>query len=144
MIAVAVRRKLAALTAEHRRRWRSWAADIAAGRAAPNPAAVIETASALSVADPGAALERDVDTLQELEKLERQIAACIAGRAELLRPWAGDVNALYAARDAAKLEFDRLEELVRDHDWNTAQGYAEGHIHRIKVQNPHLFPGADA
>jgi hypothetical protein len=45
------------LEADARRRWQFWIDDLAAGRPAPHPHAILEAAAVLGIQHPGAALE---------------------------------------------------------------------------------------
>ena len=53
------------LEADARRRWQFWIDDLAAGRPAPHPLAILEAAAILGIRDPGEALDRAAAALPQ-------------------------------------------------------------------------------
>jgi hypothetical protein len=121
-----------------RARWVGWAAAIAGGGDWPSPREILEAGAVLGIAEPGAALEADVDALRTLAQVEKNIVAIEAAGVEALAPWGG-LAGLEAAIVQAKAEATRLEELHRswaDGGPSLSQRWERD---RIKRSYPRLF-----
>jgi hypothetical protein len=130
--------KLDELHREHSRRWREMATAVASGKSTPNVLDLIETASALAIANPGDAIEHDAGVLKELKQAKANVELCQRTNAERLKPW-GDMAELRSAAEAAKREAESLAILLAELDAGGSEVYWQNVIRQLKRTNPRLF-----
>lgn len=131
---------VSALEADTLRQWRTWAADLAAGRTGPDPAAVLEAGRTLGLADPGVTLDADVAAIHELAAAEARLERDRAALKESVAPYGGD-SGLAAEIERRRTELRQLEALASP--WRYLSiGHAQGRVGRLKAANARLFgPG---
>lgn len=133
--------ELAELRANALTKWRSWAADLAAGKDSPNARDVLDAAQVLAIADPGKALDTDAKVLRDIRAIEERAAAQIAQREATLKPHGGERG--IAAKIAKLREEVRALEQIASGWGAMAAGFGAANAVRLKRQNPRLFADLD-
>ena len=124
---------------EQARLWHQWSSDIAAGRAAPSPAAVLNAAAVLGHDQPAEQLEADAAVLAEVSRLERLAVDLAAELKSKLRPWGGSLEKLDAELAAAERRAKEIRDFRQQWSWGCADDTA-AEAADLRRKNPHLFP----
>jgi hypothetical protein len=119
------------------RQWRQWAADLAAGRAGPDPIAVLEAGRILELADAGRTLDQDVLAIREIEAAQARVAREREEIEKSLEPYGGQAG-LAAEIQRRRHELKQLEGAANPWRW-TSVGHSEGRVLRMRNANPRLW-----
>ncbi|MEI7929289.1 MAG: hypothetical protein WCH40_12120 [Verrucomicrobiales bacterium] len=122
---LSITQKFQQLRDESHRAWYDWAHEIASGKPAPHPRALLEVAAVLEIDAAAEALQADADAIREAARLEKAAIALAEDLRNKLKPWGGELSKLDTAINAAAQELRRLQGVRSSWDWTCAESVAD-------------------